>query len=514
MKRLAYILLFLVPLGINAQDMYMSAPFMENDLTGTSRFISMGGSMGALGGDVSVMGTNPAGIGLFRSSDMTITGSMNFNNAKALYNGCVTKSDNTAFDLENFGLVLSCKVDDGGPLKFMNIGIGYRRKNGLARDFAMGGYADGYSQQYAMRYLYNNNPFSIADADYEDFSNFHYSWLPLLATYANLGDTDGRLITKPDGSLIYEPTEVQFESEERGGSSEVDFNFAANFNDRFYVGATVSLVNVDYKRNTVYYEYDDFDNDGYLDEIYSLGNYYDLEGRGFNIKLGAILRPFQFSPFKIGVAVHTPTWYNFRNCSYADISGPFGDFYDTRDYELYYDVLDVKSKLSTPWRFMASASYTFGTFLALNVDYEYADYSTARFKQLGIGYRDDMNEEVECNMQGQHTVRAGLECNLGGGFSLRGGYVYTTAPMKTTAFKEMMNMPVTSTSTEFENRFDKEQVALGLGYRRKMVYFDMAYVLQTQKSDFYPYCDPDVMNPAAKVEYTDHMVTATLGVRF
>ena len=78
----------------------------------------------------------------------------------------------------------------------------------------------------------------------------------------------------------------------------------------------------------------------------------------------------------------------------------------------------------------------------------------------------------------------------------------------------MMNMPVTSTSTEFENRYDKEMVTLGLGYRGKIWYFDMAYALQTQKSDFYPYCDPDVMNPAAKVDYTDHSVTATLGMKF
>lgn len=508
MKRLAYILLLMAPLGMNAQDMYQTAPFMENDITGTSRFISMGGSMGALGGDMSVMGTNPAGIGLYRSTDIAISGSMNFNRAKANYNGNVVKSNKTSFDLENFGAVLACRQNDGGPMKFFNVGIGYRRKNGLSRDFAMAGPSLGYSQQYAIRYLYDNNPFSLSSADYKSFEGLYYSWLPLLATYANIGDTDGNLITRPDGSLIYEPTDVEFVSEERGGTSEVDFNFATNFNDRFYFGATVSLVNVDYSRNTVYYEYDD------QGEIYSLGNYNDVEGTGVNIKIGAILRPFKYSPFRLGFAVHTPTWYNLRNYSYADISGPFGDFYDTRDYELYYDVLDIKSKLNTPWRFTASAAYTFGNYLALNVDYEYADYTTANYRRSAIGSRNNLNEEIECNMDEQHTVRVGAECNLGSGFSLRGGYVYSSAPMKTTAFKEMMNMPVTSTSTEFENRYDKEMVTLGLGYRGKIWYFDMAYALQIQKSDFYPYCDPDVMNPAAKVDYTDHSVTATLGMKF
>lgn len=508
--------MLMVPFGLNAQDMYMTAPFMENDLTGTSRFISMGGSMGALGGDVSVMGTNPAGIGLYRSCDFSFTGSMNFNRTKAEYNGFKVKTDNTVFDVENLGAVFTCDVDDGGSLKFLNIGFGYRKKNGLEGEFAMDGPSWGYSQQYAIRALYDNNPFELEGTNYKDFEGFYYSWLPLLATYANLGEADrnlrddpnGNLITTPDGFLIFEPTGVEFLSEEKGGVSEFDFNLAANFNDRIYLGATVSLVNVDYSKSALYYEYDD------VGDIYSIGNYTDIEGKGFNIKLGAILRPFKYSPFKLGFAVHTPTWYDLRSYSYADINGPFGEFYDTRDYELYNDVLDVKSSFNTPWRFIGSASYTFGSVLAVNVDYEFADYTTASYGNKGVGRMSAMNEEIKYNMDKQHIVRAGLECNLGGGFSLRGGYIYSTAPMKKSAYKEMMNMPVTSTSTDYENRYDKEIVSLGLGYRGETLYFDLAYAMQTQKSDFYPYYDYEEVNPAAKVERTDHLVTATLGVRF
>jgi hypothetical protein len=150
----------------------------------------------------------------------------------------------------------------------------------------------------------------------------------------------------------------------------------------------------------------------------------------------------------------------------------------------------------------------------LNVDYEYVDYTSASYNRSAIGRTSNLNEEISCNMDRQHTVRAGAEFNLGGGFSLRGGYSYSTAPMKRSGFKEMMNMPVTSTSTEFENRYDKETVTAGIGYRGKMLYFDMAYVLQTQKSDFYPYCDVEEFNPAATVDYTTHALTATFGMRF
>ena len=76
---------------------------------------------------------------------------------------------------------------------------------------------------------------------------------------------------------------------------------------------------------------------------------YSVEGTGFNIKLGAIIRPFKYSPFKVGLYVHTPTWYELKNISSASIADPYGNVIDTRDYELYNDDLRVKCSLSTPW---------------------------------------------------------------------------------------------------------------------------------------------------------------------
>ncbi len=501
MKRFFYIFLYMLPLGLSAQNMYETAPLMQNDLTGTSRYISMGGSMGALGADVSVMGSNPAGIAIYRSSDFAFTGSLNFSKTKSKYNGYAQKDDNVQFDMESFGAVIANKVYSGGSLKYLNFGVGYRRKNGLANEFTVAGPANGFSQQHAIMDLYDRNPFTY---DNISFKTFRHSWLPLLAVQSNLVDIDGKSM-----AMFYEPTNIEFVSEEKGGSSEVDINLSANINDRFYFGATLSFVDVDYTVNTVYYEDDD------AGEIYSLGNYSHIEGHGMNIKLGAIVRPFKYSPFKIGLAVHTPTWYRLENCYYADIWGPGdNDFWDTRDYELFDDVLVTKSRFNSPWRFIASASYTFDTFMALNFDYEYADYSSASYSSVGAGDKHAQNEEIECNMKGQHILRAGVEVNLGSGLALRGGYNYSTAPFRKNAYKEMLNMPVTSASTEYNNRYSKEAVTIGGGYKGKTFYFDVAYVYDTQEADFYPYFDPYKVNPAAEMEYSNHTITATFGMRF
>ena len=54
---------------ISAQTVYDAAKITGKDLNGTARFVGMGGAMGALGGDISTIGTNPAGIGIYRSND-------------------------------------------------------------------------------------------------------------------------------------------------------------------------------------------------------------------------------------------------------------------------------------------------------------------------------------------------------------------------------------------------------------------------------------------------------------
>ena len=94
----------------NAQNAYDAERLLSNDLNGTARFVGMGGAMGALGGDMSVMGTNPAGIGIFRSNDFSV--SMGFNNTatESSFNGTGMKEDKTRASFDQIGFVYTYKV--------------------------------------------------------------------------------------------------------------------------------------------------------------------------------------------------------------------------------------------------------------------------------------------------------------------------------------------------------------------------------------------------------------------
>lgn len=504
-KRIIYSLLLLVPAIATGQSFYNFTGINERGLIGTARFVGMGGSMGALGGDISVMGVNPAGIALYRGSDCAFTASTELNNNISTYEGTAIESTYAGGRFDNFGLVLANKINMS-DVEFVNIGVAYRANNHFNRNFDMYGAANGFSQQYIIDGLYKRTPFDTGNVTYSMYENLYYDWLTLLASDGGLVTETGNLITDGDGNLLYPPTDLGYYSEERGRVDVFDVNLSTNIKDRVYLGATFSLSSVNYSRYSYYNEDDE------IGEIYSIKNNLKMSGTGFDLKLGAIVRPFKYLPLKVGVAFHTPVWYRLLDSSNASIIGIDGMEYKTTDEERYFDNLNVKYEYRTPWRANASVSYTFSTILALNAEYEFTDCRSAAYTgRMNIGKLQ--NEDMDKCLRQQHTARIGAELNFDN-FALRAGYSYSTAMFDSESYKNLDNMSIAETSTEYMNLYDKSNVTFGLGYRFKKIYIDLAYMLQKQNADFYPFYDVEYVNPAAKVAFTDHTFALTMGVRF
>ncbi|MCT9925374.1 hypothetical protein N7272_14545, partial [Enterococcus faecalis] len=59
--------------SVYAQGEADAIRYSRTELGGSARFRSMAGAFGALGGDFSAIGQNPAGLGIFRSSEVSAT---------------------------------------------------------------------------------------------------------------------------------------------------------------------------------------------------------------------------------------------------------------------------------------------------------------------------------------------------------------------------------------------------------------------------------------------------------
>lgn len=521
-------------IGVCAQTEYDITPIMETELNGTARFVGMGGAMGALGGDITTIGTNPAGIGIYRSNDIAVSVSYNDIQSKGTFNGTTTKDSRSRLSFDQIGFVYSNKIGNNTSLRYINFGFNYRKQNNFNKRFAMqGNMIGGTSQTGYIAYQtaqggatfdsFSNMVFDQNDV--EAYDNRHFGWLSVMGGRTGLVDAVQDNETNETWFYGWNGDYASCRSETKGGVNVYDFNVSFNIEDRFYFGLTVGAYDVDYSRYSIYGEdlYRTSDA-GDLEASYSYEHWYKTDGSGVDVKLGFIVRPFEYSPLRLGFAVHTPTWYSLTESYSARLRTEY-DVLDENNQinrynaetDTYYgwggDVVN-DYELTTPWKFNVSAGYTIGTAVALGAEYEYADYSTAKLKN-GDGYEDDymytQNHYIKEDLKGVHTLRLGVEAKPIPELSLRAGYNYSSAVYNKDAYKELSPY-TTRTDTQYANSRAKNTFSVGFGYKLSNFYADVAYMYSMQKADFYSF--DDVSLPATKAKDEKSRVLLTLGVKF
>ena len=295
---------------------------------------------------------------------------------------------------------------------------------------------------------------------------------------------------------------------------------------------TIGAYAIDYSKYTFYDE--DYGNG----QGYNLQSWNKIHGSGFDVKFGAIVRPFEYSPLRIGLAIHTPTYYNLDYKTNARLesdvlndldianesgigSGVIGQ-YNVDTYDIMKGDMVRQFRLQTPWTYNVSLGYTIGTALALGAEYEYQDYSSMKFKdQEGYSETFEYENSTTPMMKGVSTIRLGAEYKVIPQFALRAGYNYTSAIFNNDAYKDLPYNSI-QTDTDFANTKALSNYTLGIGYRGSMFYADLAYKFSSYKEDFHPfinaYMDGDQLvigSPeATKVKNTRSQVLLTLGLRF
>ncbi len=502
---------------IQAQTAYEAAKLSQKDLNGTARFVGMGGAMGALGGDISTISTNPAGIGLFRKADIMITAGFDQNTLDmGGFNQSVTRAR-----LNNVGLVVPFKVNETGILRSFNLAFNYQRRNSFYKNMSLDRLlpADWVSQTYQMAQQADGaNKDLLAfsankDDDYNPLWNEEIGWLSILGYNAGLIEEVGN--NKYDQTDSYD--RYQFNSYESGGIDQSEFNLSFNLNDRFYIGATLGFYNVDYTKNT---DYTELKTVMKTDIGYTLYSDNWIHGEGVNFKLGAIVRPFEESSFRLGFAVHTPIYYKLTLTTGSEIFAQFlneGGEPVNKDFSTYANLegngsMDRDFRLRTPWLFNLSAGYTIGNNIALGAEYEYEDYASSNLQDYtghGLSFENGQMKNI---LKGVHTLRLGAEVKLMPEVAFRVGYNYSSAAFDKNARKELKYNSL-STNTDFTNQESQNIITAGVGVRlTSNLYLDMAYKYSGQNGQFYPFDDFEL--PPVKQTNNTHSFLATLGFRF
>ncbi|MCM1151727.1 MAG: outer membrane protein transport protein [Alistipes sp.] len=573
MKRLIAIwIAAAIALPVSAQNREMGGLLMDRDIMmpaellslsqaqfnfGTARAMAMAGAFTSLGADASSMSINPAGLGMYRKSEISFTPAMTFSRSST---DAVSYGSNSSgrFSVANFGVILNL-VNNPKGLVGLTFGFGYNRLADFNYDYSYlrsgqaASVADVFARQMVWSGVSKNDFYSDGGSGSWNWDRIPFQlWNGALAYRAFMIDQ-----TDPANPDSWSPTWIGNNADithyttvkSRGSAGEFTLSVGGNVENKFYFGATIGIQSihrklyVDYAEDYVYADpsaaIPAYGTDPSLDYqlLYAkLNQAVIVQGAGVNFKVGMVYRPLP--GLRFGVAFHTPTYYSVdrkfqssaASMAYAnrdtdpnvkpDDEGYISSGTANMTSPLLFDESPYGWSFSSPARLMFGASYAFGQRALLSVDYERDWYNGVRLKDnpFGAEYRNAYRDTFRDTFRGANIVRVGAEFKVAPVFALRAGFGYSGSMLRDD--DTVLASPIIKTTAYY---------GAGLGYasRRGGFTLDLAYqYMRHTSTDYYLfYVSETVETPAGPQEmfaessrysttFARHNVALTIGFRF
>ena len=496
-----------------AQETYEVGEIATQDLNGTARYVGMGGAMEALGADISTMSTNPAGIGLFRKSQVSASMSVLSQAGESSF----ASANKTYVSFDQIGFVISNRISRKG---FINVGFNYHKSRNFNQILSVVDRLDGASQS---KLTYDKFFFGVITSN-EDLTYAQ----PDVLYHEGLYDTN---LILDDGSFNgdaypFSGSDYRFNRGNTGYIGEYDFNLSGNINDRVYLGLTFGFHDVHYHGYSVYDE--NVQSNPLNLNTATLEDSRDVTGTGFDIKVGTVIRPVEESPFRFALYINSPIFYSLKSLNRTGLrlNGQYYADENPRHDEYRYD-------FRTPWKFGVSLGHTVGTDFAFGASYEYSDYSAAdaRIKagESYDWYRDvyysntkhdnAMNDHIKETLKGVHTLKVGAEFKPIPEMAIRAGYNFLSPMYKHDAYRGVTVESLGnyySSETDYTNWKATHRITAGIGLTFGHFKADMAYQYSLKKGQFLPFAGSSDDNLPFDIEVKNNrqQVLLTLGYTF
>jgi hypothetical protein len=485
---------------------------------GTARNQAIGGAGGSLGGDITAATINPAGIGLYKNTEIVLSPGWNLVNNKFVYRGQNSKNNANAFNYGTSGIVFG-KINQYDPGKSVAFSLSVTQLANYNNHTEYSGLnkISSWSEQYVEQLTRDRASVSSAENNYIFGASLAY-WTYLVDTIANA-----------QGTVIGYQSQVPVPGSEtgaggvnqhnivdtRGGAHEISFAFASNSYNKIHLGASLNIPVYSFTKDQVYTEEDASANPNNFFKSFEYKEHYTTTGLGFNLKIGAIIRPIE--RLRIGLAVHTPTFASMTDQISSSITT------NTENYTTLPQPITKSSKdlgggnggvgtyeysLTTPFKALASASWVINEtgdvkkqLGFITGDIEFANYRGVRYSALQTGTQDDVDYYHNLNAVIKNRYKNTVNVRIGGELKFntmmaRAGFAYLGSPYKD---KQLAGRRILASA--------------GLGYRNKGFFVDLAYVHAFIKETNVPYYLNDKPNPIADGKNSRGNIVLTFGFK-
>jgi len=431
--------------------------YSQHRSTGSARVSGIGGTQISLGGDVSNIHGNPAGLGFFRRSEVSFTGAYGNLKSETNFMGQIQENSTNNFAVPNISVVMS-KVKDPlelGDWRGGSFGISINRSQLFTNDF-------GY-------YSTTNGPSSLLDFYVQDYNDFGE---PVIGDPAGLPLDVGLIFEGNDGAFqidsdyaLGNPFQDEL-IENEGSQTQITFAYGGNFKNKLFLGGSLGITSVNLTSTKTYNELfkDDSDKDALY---YSLQENLLQNGTGVNLNLGLIYKPLD--NVNLGVSFSSPTWTRINEEFDADI---FAEFYDINgnleiDEEAFSDIYITTLTLRSPMKVSAGGTFFFNKNGFISADIDYLDYSSMNLSSKDLSMEGN-NDDIKSFGAATINYRAGAEYRFDM-FRIRAGAAYYGDPMESELDRSMI------------------QYSAGIGARLANMYVDLGIVQNTYNSFYSSY---------------------------
>ena len=425
MKGLKIIVTTAVLLIFHFQQLMAQSGYVEDALrfsqygqTGSARITALGGTQTSLGGDISNVHGNPAGLGFFQNSEFSVSAAYGDLTSDTFFRNQLRGYNTTNFSLPNIGAVISRAK---GPLEIGDwrggsFGISLNRQSTYNQDF---GYFSNQREQGSMLDYY-------VDLYNEQGVPTGTDALFFEAFLINPVDGGGYGFV-PNASNALEKSELV---ENEGNLTQISFSYGGNYKNKLFLGASLGINSILY-RSTKTYDEEFFDDSGQQTTLFSsLQENLFLEGSGINLGVGVIYKPVD--QLNLGLNFKSPTWNRINEEYDADLFANFSPPYEDPEFgsiaesDAETDIFISSYNLRTPMQLGAGLTYFFGKNGFISGDINYLDYSTANLRSNVFNTGQD-NSEI------RRIYSQAINYSVGGEYRLqkirlRAGYAFFGDP--------------------------------------------------------------------------------------
>ncbi|WP_215232823.1 OmpP1/FadL family transporter [Dyadobacter linearis] len=509
---------FLIPSSTSFAQ-YASDAFRYSEInqTGTARFQAVGGNHAALGGDASTISGNPAGLGFFTRSEVSISPGLSNFNTDTKYIDRVTAAGKSSGNVANASLVITSQPGFQRKWKRTSLGISFSRQQSFQNKFNYTGLNN--SSNFLDRAIEDANAAGYTDEDYAQelddnqgtYRYLDHAYYQLQTIYPTnfVSTTEGYGSPYARDDARNATLQEGFFSS-KGAQTQWTIAYAGNYNDKLFVGGSLGFSRIRY--NYTHMLHDSIINASYF---HSTTNYQDFSasGNGVNATFGLI---YKFSPtIQVGASLTSPTFTAMRETFNQSVAANYirGSITDDngvdvgpRDRRISLVPNDFEYSIVSPFRGSAGATYFFNSSGFITGTLEFVGYSGMRLRTNFLTDQENDDFRTNNNAEVKDVYRNVVNARLGGEYRfgiLRGrlGIAYFADPY----YERIDGI-----------KRDRMLYSAGLGARFNRIFVELAGTYSMYKATYTPYTleNPDKQFYTANISTKPLNLVLTLGYNF